>query len=86
MDRVSPTPAQTSVPSRTAMAITVRSLTSPYTQRSLIDALTGVPVYAHEGDFAPALIMWFFDSRSFVSGTGNGPGESIYDSARCVLM
>jgi len=43
-------------------------------------------VYAHEGDFAPALIMWFFDSRSFVSGTGNGPGESIHDSARCVLM
>lgn len=33
-----------------------------------------VPVYAKEGDSSPALIMWFFDSRSFVSGSGNGPG------------
>ncbi|GFZ45087.1 hypothetical protein JCM24511_02813 [Saitozyma sp. JCM 24511] len=33
-----------------------------------------VPVYANEWDWAPALVMWFFDSRSFVSGTGNGPG------------
>ncbi|ORY25933.1 Metallo-dependent phosphatase-like protein [Naematelia encephala] len=33
-----------------------------------------VPVYAKEGDWKPALIMWFFDSRSFVSGTGDGPG------------
>ncbi|KAF7305655.1 Metallo-dependent phosphatase [Mycena chlorophos] len=33
-----------------------------------------VPVYATEHDSKPALIMWFFDSRSFVSGTGDGPG------------
>jgi hypothetical protein len=36
----------------------------------------GVPVYAKSTDLVPALIMWFFDSRSFVSGTGNGPGTS----------
>ncbi|KAF7291247.1 Metallo-dependent phosphatase-like protein [Mycena indigotica] len=33
-----------------------------------------VPVYAHRKAVVPALIMWFFDSRAFVSGTGNGPG------------
>ncbi|KAK7045261.1 Metallo-dependent phosphatase-like protein [Favolaschia claudopus] len=33
-----------------------------------------VPVYATPTSWAPALILWFFDSRSFVSGTGNGPG------------
>ncbi|KAF7969108.1 hypothetical protein HWV62_20438 [Athelia sp. TMB] len=33
-----------------------------------------VPVYATESDYIPALVMWFFDSRSFVSGTGDGPG------------
>ncbi|KZO91967.1 Metallo-dependent phosphatase [Calocera viscosa TUFC12733] len=39
-----------------------------------------VPVYANEGDWAPAVIMWFFDSRSFTSGTGAGPGP-VPDSA-----
>jgi hypothetical protein len=38
------------------------------------NAFIGVPVYAKSTDLVPALIMWFFDSRSFVSGTGNGPG------------
>ncbi|KAJ7893257.1 Metallo-dependent phosphatase-like protein [Mycena leptocephala] len=33
-----------------------------------------VPVYAKSTDWVPAAILWFFDSRSFVSGTGNGPG------------
>ncbi|KAJ7194412.1 Metallo-dependent phosphatase-like protein [Mycena pura] len=33
-----------------------------------------VPVYAKAADVVPATILWFFDSRSFVSGTGNGPG------------
>ncbi|CAD6563925.1 MAG: hypothetical protein TREMPRED_002378 [Tremellales sp. Tagirdzhanova-0007] len=33
-----------------------------------------VPVYAKDKDYVPAMIMWFFDSRSFVSGSGNGPG------------
>ncbi|ORX35176.1 Metallo-dependent phosphatase-like protein [Kockovaella imperatae] len=33
-----------------------------------------VPVYANADDWAPKLIMWFFDSRSFVSGSGDGPG------------
>ncbi|KAH8832667.1 Metallo-dependent phosphatase-like protein [Flagelloscypha sp. PMI_526] len=33
-----------------------------------------VPVYENELSSTPSLIMWFFDSRSFVSGTGNGPG------------
>lgn len=28
----------------------------------------GVPVYAKKSDNKPALIMWFFDSRSFVRG------------------
>ncbi|KAJ7098550.1 Metallo-dependent phosphatase-like protein [Mycena belliarum] len=31
-----------------------------------------VPVYAKESDFVPAVIMWFFDSRSFVSGHPGG--------------
>ncbi|KAJ7618761.1 Metallo-dependent phosphatase [Roridomyces roridus] len=39
-----------------------------------------VPVYAKSTDTVPAAIMWFFDSRSFVSGTGNGPGP-IPDAA-----
>ncbi|KAF7340592.1 Metallo-dependent phosphatase-like protein [Mycena sanguinolenta] len=33
-----------------------------------------VPVYAKSTDSVPAVILWFFDSRSFVSGTGDGPG------------
>ncbi|KIY73264.1 Metallo-dependent phosphatase [Cylindrobasidium torrendii FP15055 ss-10] len=34
-----------------------------------------VPVFPDDAeDSKPALIMWFFDSRSFVSGSGNGPG------------
>ncbi|KAJ7828777.1 hypothetical protein B0H14DRAFT_2811475 [Mycena olivaceomarginata] len=33
----------------------------------------GVPVYAKTTDWIPGAILWFFDSRSFVSGTGNGP-------------
>ncbi|KAJ7204299.1 Metallo-dependent phosphatase-like protein [Mycena rebaudengoi] len=33
-----------------------------------------VPVYAKKSDWVPAALLWFFDSRSFVSGTGNGPG------------
>ncbi|KAJ7469854.1 Metallo-dependent phosphatase-like protein [Mycena galericulata] len=33
-----------------------------------------VPVYAKSSDWVPAAVMWFFDSRSFVSGTGDGPG------------
>lgn len=28
----------------------------------------GVPVYEKEEDPRPALILWFFDSRSFVEG------------------
>jgi hypothetical protein len=40
----------------------------------------GVPVYAKSSDAAPALVMWFFDSRSFVSGTGNGPGPVPADA------
>ena len=36
----------------------------------------GVPVYANENDDGPKLVMWFLDSRSFVSGSGNGPGKS----------
>ncbi|KAJ7156198.1 Metallo-dependent phosphatase [Mycena filopes] len=32
-----------------------------------------VPVYANQNDFVPALVMWFFDSRSFVTG---GPGQA----------
>lgn len=41
-----------------------------------------VPVFANQSDSTPALIMWFFDSRSFVSGTGDGPGtsDSLYFS------
>ncbi|KAJ7339733.1 Metallo-dependent phosphatase-like protein [Mycena albidolilacea] len=39
-----------------------------------------VPVYAKTTDWVPAAILWFFDSRSFVSGTGNGPGP-IPDAA-----
>ncbi|KAJ7235623.1 hypothetical protein B0H12DRAFT_1141361 [Mycena haematopus] len=35
---------------------------------------TGVPVYATKTDIVPAVIMWFFDSRSFVSGNPAGPG------------
>lgn len=38
--------------------------------------MVGLPIYEHDWDFKPAALMWFFDSRSFVSGTGNGPGES----------
>ncbi|KZT50667.1 Metallo-dependent phosphatase [Calocera cornea HHB12733] len=34
-----------------------------------------VPVFANEWDWAPAVVMWFFDSRSFTSGSGDGPGE-----------
>ncbi|KAJ6623711.1 Metallo-dependent phosphatase-like protein [Mycena sp. CBHHK59/15] len=33
-----------------------------------------VPIYAKSTNWVPATILWFFDSRSFVSGTGNGPG------------
>ncbi|KAJ6541191.1 Metallo-dependent phosphatase-like protein [Mycena vulgaris] len=33
-----------------------------------------VPVYAKKTDLVPALIMWFFDSQSFVSGNPTGPG------------
>ncbi|KAF8143723.1 Metallo-dependent phosphatase-like protein [Mycena galopus ATCC 62051] len=33
-----------------------------------------VPVYAKSSDWVPAAVLWFFDSGSFVSGTGNGPG------------
>lgn len=36
--------------------------------------LVGVPVYASKNDPVPAVIMWFFDSRSFVSGNPAGPG------------
>ncbi len=57
------------------MAITVGPLRSNNMNASLM--ATGVPVYANEGDNAASLVMWFFDSRSFVSGTGDGPGESI---------
>ncbi|KAJ7141700.1 Metallo-dependent phosphatase-like protein [Mycena crocata] len=39
-----------------------------------------VPIYAKSTDWVPAAILWFFDSRSFVSGTGNGPGP-IPDAA-----
>ena len=38
------------------------------------ETIPGVPVYQNEWSFKPSFIMWFFDSRSFVSGTGNGPG------------
>ncbi|KAJ7196231.1 Metallo-dependent phosphatase-like protein [Mycena pura] len=33
-----------------------------------------VPVYASKSARVPALVMWFFDSRSFVSGNPEGPG------------
>ncbi|KAJ7491353.1 Metallo-dependent phosphatase-like protein [Mycena galericulata] len=33
-----------------------------------------VPVYAKKNDIVPAVIMWFFDSRSFTSGNPAGPG------------
>ncbi|KAJ7762955.1 Metallo-dependent phosphatase-like protein [Mycena metata] len=33
-----------------------------------------VPVYVKSTDWVPAAVLWFFDSRSFVSGTGDGPG------------
>ncbi|KAJ7162799.1 Metallo-dependent phosphatase-like protein [Mycena crocata] len=33
-----------------------------------------VPVYATKSDFVPAVIMWFFDSRSFVGGHPGGTG------------
>nr|GAT58835.1 predicted protein [Mycena chlorophos] len=33
-----------------------------------------LPVYATPTAPIPAAIMWFFDSRSFTSGDGNGPG------------
>ncbi|KAF8175704.1 Metallo-dependent phosphatase-like protein [Mycena galopus ATCC 62051] len=33
-----------------------------------------VPVYASKNDLVPAVIMWFFDSRSFVSGNPAGAG------------
>jgi hypothetical protein len=48
----------------------------------------GVPVYAKTTDWVPAAILWFFDSRSFVSGTGNGPGvwRSFYSSIRDYLL
>ncbi|KAH7107899.1 Metallo-dependent phosphatase-like protein [Auriculariales sp. MPI-PUGE-AT-0066] len=39
-----------------------------------------VPVYAVPEDNSPAVIMWFFDSRSFVSGTGNGPAQLMHDT------
>ena len=35
-------------------------------------------MYANTGDYSPALVMWFFDSRSFVSGTGDGPGRDWF--------
>jgi hypothetical protein len=44
----------------------------------------GVPVYAKTTDWVPGAILWFFDSRSFVSGTRNGPGvlRSFYSLIR----
>ncbi|KAK7008215.1 Metallo-dependent phosphatase-like protein [Favolaschia claudopus] len=35
-----------------------------------------VPVYAKKTDLIPAVVMWFFDSRSFVSGNPSGPGPT----------
>lgn len=31
-------------------------------------------MYEHWWSWKPSLIMWFFDSRAFNSGTGAGPG------------
>ncbi|KAJ7698347.1 Metallo-dependent phosphatase-like protein [Mycena rosella] len=39
-----------------------------------------VPVYATTTDCVPALIMWFFDSRSFVSGHPGGTGPTPPDA------
>ncbi|KAJ7749638.1 Metallo-dependent phosphatase-like protein [Mycena metata] len=36
-----------------------------------------VPVYAKQSDFVPALIMWFFDSRSFTAGAPQQAGGPI---------
>ncbi|KAJ6482223.1 Metallo-dependent phosphatase-like protein [Mycena vitilis] len=35
-----------------------------------------VPIYAQTADLVPAVIMWFFDSRSFVSGDPHGAGPT----------
>ena len=72
------TPARTLAPHHGVPATSVRSHLTFNRDLLLHDLMLlhfiGVPVYAAPEDNVPATIMWFFDSRSFVSGTGNGPG------------
>ncbi|KAF7298608.1 Metallo-dependent phosphatase-like protein [Mycena indigotica] len=76
-----------SYPSRTTSTTRSRSSTSkpnipscrtpaPTSAPSLMGAETiaRVPVYPKQDATVPALIMWFFDSRSFVSGSGGKAG------------
>lgn len=42
--------------------------------------MIGLPVFENEWDFAPAMLLWFFDSRSFVDGHGAGPGVGNRES------
>ncbi|KAK7055838.1 Metallo-dependent phosphatase-like protein [Favolaschia claudopus] len=39
-----------------------------------------VPVYAKKTDLIPTVVMWFFDSRSFVSGNPSGSGPTPIDA------
>ncbi|KAJ7601880.1 Metallo-dependent phosphatase-like protein [Mycena polygramma] len=46
-----------------------------------------VPIYAKTADLVPAVIMWFFDSRSFVSGNPKGSGNHIaFRRKYCFLL
>ncbi|KAJ7048501.1 Metallo-dependent phosphatase-like protein [Mycena amicta] len=40
-----------------------------------------IPVYAKSADVVPAVIMWFFDSRSFVPGDPDGSGSGTVPEA-----